>query len=135
MSYRGLGLETSASSMFRGAAQPRLDEIGPQRRIEPDAPILFGTIGGRQVALVRPRLRNESEDYTIPITMSRLRRALDIEADRAVTPYRPSLVDDVPLLPITYEGVSGTEISSTALAIVACAAFMAGAAFSFFATR
>jgi hypothetical protein len=63
--------------------------------------MVFATIGGRPVVLARPDQRHgspdEPVDLTVPITMSRLRRAVDIERDRAAYPYVPSLVDDVPL--------------------------------------
>lgn len=80
---------------------PRLDPIGPQRRLEQGAPIVAATIGGRPVFLARPdergRRPGDPIDYTVPLTVSRMRRARDIELERATGPYRPSLVDDVPL--------------------------------------
>lgn len=81
-------METTASSMFRGAAQPAFDQIDHARRIDFDAPLVFGTIGGRQVVLARPDQRrasaDEPVDVTVPLTMSRLQRAIDIEHSRAV---------------------------------------------------
>jgi len=83
-------------NMFAQRSYPVLDQIGPQRRLEPGSPVLLGTIGGRQVAFVRPDQRHsrpgELPDRTIPVTMSRLRRGRDIELDRATTPYRPSML-------------------------------------------
>ena len=95
MRYPGV-METTASSMFRGAAQPAFDQIDHARRIDFDAPMVFGTIGGRQVVLARPDQRraspDEPVDVTVPLTMSRLQRAIDIEHSRAVGPYKPSLL-------------------------------------------
>lgn len=70
--------------------------IGPQRRVDFDRPVVEATIGGRQVFLVRPDERrasaDEPYDLTVPITTSRMRRAIDIEYDRAAAPYVPSQI-------------------------------------------
>lgn len=85
--------------MFRGAAQPGFDQIAPDRRIDFDAPMVFATIGGRPVVLARPDQRHASPDepvdLMVPLTMSRLRRAIDIDRDRAPGPYKPSLLHGV----------------------------------------
>lgn len=87
-------METTASSMFRGAAAPALDPISTTRRIDFDAPMLLATIGGRPVVLARPDQRrasaHEPADLTVPLTMSRFRRAIDIERDMVAAPYVPS---------------------------------------------
>lgn len=58
--------------------------------------MVFGTIGGRSVVLARPDQRHASPDepvdVTVPLTMSRLQRAIDIEHSRAVGPYKPSML-------------------------------------------
>jgi hypothetical protein len=86
------------SSRF-DVANPVLDQLAPERRLERDAPLVAAYLGGRPVVLARPEERSEAypEDLTIPISLSRLRRAIDIERDRATGPFVPSLVEDVPL--------------------------------------
>ena len=95
-------METTASSMFRGASQPAFDQIDTARRIDFDAPMVFGTIGGRPVVLARPDQRHASPDepvdVTVPLTMSRFQRAIDIEHSRAVGPYKPSLLHGLGLM-------------------------------------
>lgn len=80
---------------------PRLDPIGPSRRLDPNAPLTAAWLGGRPVILARPdpsiRRPGVPADLTVPITVSRLRRAIDIERGRATGPYEPSLIDDWPL--------------------------------------
>lgn len=65
------------------AIVPRLDAIGPAQRLDPHAPIVYAYLGGRPVALVRPdprsRRRGGRARVTVPITMSRLEHAYDIE--------------------------------------------------------
>ncbi len=99
------------SSRF-DVANPMIDQIGPTRRLEPDAPLVAAYLGGRPVVLARPEQRGEAypEQQTIPISISRLRRAIDIEADRATGPYTPSMIDDFPLThtPMVYE-LAGAE--------------------------
>lgn len=88
----------SASHVIR----PRFDPIGPRRRLDYNQPApLLATLEGRTVFLARPdpRSRPPGEPYplTVPLTVSRMRRAYDIERGYAVGPYEPSLVTDVPL--------------------------------------
>ena len=84
-----------------------LDQIGPERRIDPDAPLVAAYLGGRPVVLARPFRPGPGEgtDFTVPITLSRLRRAIDIERGRDAGPYAPSMVEDFPLefMPIAVE--------------------------------
>lgn len=87
-------MQIPSKSMFSGGAQPAFDQIDPQRRLDFGAPMLVGTIGGRPVVLARPDQRtarpDEPFDVTVPLTRGRFRRAIDIERDRATTPYVPS---------------------------------------------
>lgn len=80
--------------MFHGAAQPALDPLSPTRRIDFDAPVVMATIGGRPVVLARPDQRrataDEPFDLTVPLTMSRMRRAVDIERGMDASQYVPS---------------------------------------------
>jgi hypothetical protein len=102
-------------------ANPRIDQIGPSRRLEPDAPLVAAYLGGRPVVLARPEQRDQAypDQETLPISVSRLRRAIDIEADRATGPFTPSLVDDFPLthLPMVYE-LSGDETCTPCIDVV-----------------
>lgn len=89
-----------APRAFRNIEQP--DQIDPNRRLEPGTPVVEAYLGGRHVFLARPEQRHgdfsaEGPSFTVPLTVSRMRRAYDIERDQATGPYRPSLVDDVPL--------------------------------------
>jgi hypothetical protein len=82
------------SSRF-DVANPMLEmTMGPDRRVDFDRPIVEATIGGRPVFLVHPDERtaspDEPRDFMVPITTSRMRRAIDIEYDRAAAPYVPS---------------------------------------------
>ena len=76
------------------AITPRFDALGPDERLDPNAPMLAATIGGRPVMLARPdpRMRGPglTRNYTIPLTMSRLQREYDLEAGRASATYEPS---------------------------------------------
>lgn len=87
-------METTASSMFRGAASPELDPISIERRLDFEAPMLMATIGGRPVVLARPGQRQappgEPFDVTVPVTMSRMQRAIDVERGRDAYQYVPS---------------------------------------------
>jgi hypothetical protein len=95
--------------------RPRLDAMGPQERIDPEAPLVAAWLEGRPVVLARPDPRTRRPgmpaDLTVPLTISRFRRALDIEAERATSPYEPSLVEQWPLthMPIAYEYGYGQE--------------------------
>jgi hypothetical protein len=95
------------SSFRYDVANPRIDQLGPSERLEPEAPLVAAYLGGRPVVLARPEQRGEAypDQRTVPISISRLRRAIDIEAERATGPYAPSLVDDFPLthVPMVYE--------------------------------
>ncbi len=88
---------------------PRLDPIGPERRIDPNAPLVAAYLHGRPVVLARPdpltRRPGDPVDLTVPITLSRLRRGLDIERGRTGMPYMASAIDDWPLthVPSVYE--------------------------------
>jgi len=79
---------------------PRLDQLGPNQRLQENTPLVAAYLGGRPVILARPDDRggpSDLSDRMIPLTISRMRRAIDIEGGRATGPYVPSLVDDVPL--------------------------------------
>lgn len=72
----------------------QIDRISDTRRLDPNAPVTYAFLGGRPVALVRPdpltRQPGMPADMTIPISMSRLRYARDIELDRATMPFEPT---------------------------------------------
>lgn len=75
-----------APRAFRNIEQP--DQIDPNRRLEPGAPVVEAYLGGRHVFLARPEQRHgdfvaEGPSFTVPLTVSRMRRAYDIERDRA----------------------------------------------------
>jgi len=93
-----------------GYFAPRLDPIGQQRRIDETAPLVAAYLGGRPVVLARPdprtRRPGEPADLTVPVTISRFRRALDIESGRATMRYEPSLIDDWPLTHMPIAGLS-----------------------------
>lgn len=93
---------------------PRLDAIGPQRRLDPNAPLVAAWLGNRPVVLARadPRVRPRRglpSDLTVPLTISRFRRALDIEAGRGTMRYEPSLVDDWPLTHMPYGQIPAAQ--------------------------
>lgn len=115
-------------------ANPRIDQIGPMRRLEPDAPLVAAYLGGRPVVLARPEQRGQAypDQETLPISVSRLRRAIDIEADRATGPFTPSLVDDFPLshMPMVYELAGDNEPTAGRLGRDVAATLGAGVAFA-----
>ena len=81
---------------------PRLDPIGGQRRLDPNQTPMLAYLGGRPVLLSHPdpatRRPGMPADLTVPLTVSRVRRELDLEAGRAVDrPFFSSAVDYVPL--------------------------------------
>lgn len=87
----------------REHATPRLDPGDRNRRIAPDAPLVAAYLGDRPIVLARPDPRynqpGEPARRTIPMTLSRLRRAIDIERGYAVEePFRPSLTETYPLV-------------------------------------
>lgn len=107
----------------KGVILPRLDPIGPERRIDPNAPLVPAFLAGRPVVLARPdpltRRPGEPVDLTVPITISRLRRGLDIERGRTGMDFMASAIDDWPLthVPMVYDysGVgSSSQTSHTA---------------------
>lgn len=117
---------------------PVLDAIDPDARLASDQPLVAAYLGGRPVVLAR---RDPSaiptgfpRDMMTPVTVSRLRRAIDIERGRASSTFDPSLVDDWPLthMPIGVGGVAGDDTKppmsfAEKLAIgVAVAVFIAG---------
>lgn len=111
--------------------EPKLDPIDPDRRLDPDAPLMHAWLGGRPVVLARVDPRTQPAhlpaQMTVPITVSRLRRAIDIERDRATGPYVPSLVDDWPLshMPIGSTDAAGTGRWVLAVGLVAAVACVA----------
>jgi hypothetical protein len=84
-----------------GYIRPRLDALGPNRRLDPHAPPVMAYLEGRPVFLVRPdpryRRARMGRPLTVPLTVSRMQRAYDLERGYDPGPYEPSLVDDVPL--------------------------------------
>jgi len=76
---------------------PRLDAVGPLERLAVDQPLVAAYLGGRPVVLAQtdPSVAGRTQ-RTIPVTISRLRHAIDIERGRDGS-YEPSLVDDWPL--------------------------------------
>lgn len=104
-----MNLQNRFAMFSQGVIHPRLDPIGPRRRIDPNAPLVAAYLGGRPVVLARPdprtRRPGEAPGLTVPLTISRFRRALDLEAGRAVGPFRPSPIDAWPLshVPLVYE--------------------------------
>ncbi len=93
------------------AIRPRLDPIGPQRRLDPypSRPIVGGYLEGRPVIFAQPDPRTRRpgmpSDLTVALTTGRFRRAIDIERGRATGPYEPTPIDYFP--PIGYEYLSG----------------------------
>jgi hypothetical protein len=86
--------------------------LPPDARIDPDAPLLAATIGGRPVVLARPKIPGPGgETVTIPVSISRLRRAIDQERGRDAAPYRESLIDDYPLAYAPMWPLSGVPTS------------------------
>lgn len=75
---------------------PDIDPIGPERRVDFDKPVQYAYLGGRLVALARPLQKGgarpgEPYNLTVPLSVSRMRRAVDIELDRSATgPFVPS---------------------------------------------
>lgn len=99
-----------------GVIRPRLDALGPQRRLDPNAPLVAAWLAGRPVVLARPDPRTRRPgvpaDLTIPLSISRLRRAIDIEGDRATGPFMRSEVDDWPLafMPMMYTALPTSSL-------------------------
>lgn len=78
--------------------RPRFDALRPDQRLEypgTERPMLEATLEGRRVFLARPDYQTSGKPYgyTIPITTSRLRRARDIELDKASSTYDPSAIE------------------------------------------
>lgn len=100
--------------------RPRFDALRPDQRLEypgTERPMLEATLEGRRVFLARPDPMTSGRPYgyTIPITTSRLRRARDIELDRASTSYDPSAIEgmgetEIPILWIRLLAVAGGAI-------------------------
>jgi len=67
------------------------DDLPPDRWLDEQAPIRFGTIDERAIALVRPERYDGGPRRTIPITMSRLRRDADLRRGLDPGPFVPSL--------------------------------------------
>lgn len=88
---------------------PRVDAIRGEQRLDPNAPIVPAYLGGQPVMLARldPATRPPGMpiDYTVPISVSRLRRAIDIERGYDTGPFEPSLVDDVSLMTTGLRGL------------------------------
>lgn len=88
---------------------PRVDAIRSEQRLDPYASIVPAYLGGQPVMLARldPATRPAGMpiDYTVPISVSRLRRAIDIERGYDTGPFEPSLVDDVSLMTSGLTGV------------------------------
>jgi len=107
---------------------PRFDAIGPNERLDPNAPLVAAYLGGRPVVLARrdPRIRRAPgvpSDLTVPVTMSRFRRALDIEAGRGTMRYEPSLIDDWPATHMPFGGTpcEGCATRNVTVAVAAAA--------------
>lgn len=104
------------------AITPRFDALGPEERLDPQAPVLEATIGGRQVYLARPDPRMRApgsrlpRNYTVPLTVSRMDREYDLEYGRASSTYEPSAL----------VGIGSVDGGKWA-AVVACAAIAFGA--------
>lgn len=88
------------------AIRPRLDALGPSRRLDPypSRPIVGAYLEGRPVILAQPDPRTRRPgmpaDLTVPLTTGRFRRAIDVERGRASATYTPTPIDYFP--PITY---------------------------------
>lgn len=93
--------DTSTHPMIFGPGhiiRPRFDALRPDQRLQPpgtEAPMLEATLEGRRVILAQPDYATSGKPYgyTIPITTSRLRRARDLELDRASRSYDPSAIE------------------------------------------
>lgn len=106
---------------------PRLDAIGPDERLDPDAPVVAAYLGGRPVILARPDPRvsrgpGVPSDLTVPVTVSRFRRALDIEAGRGTMRYEPSLIDDWPVTHLPFGETTGCSSCQVRNVLIAAAA-------------
>jgi hypothetical protein len=75
------------------------DQVPSDEPLDPDAPLTFASWQGRPVVLARrePEYTGGRARVTVPISISRLRRAIDIEGERNTLPYSPSMVDMTPL--------------------------------------
>jgi hypothetical protein len=108
-----------------GTIRPRFDAIDPDRRLDPHAPPVLAYLEGRPVFLARPDPRYQGprrgRPLTVPLTVSRMRRAYDLDRGLDPGPYEPSLVDDVPL--------AGTPPSKAALVQGGLAAIGLGVVF------
>lgn len=85
---------------------PRLDAVRATERLAPDEPLVAAYLGGRPVVLARTDPRRTGRQVTLPVTISRLRRAIDLERGRGDRQFEPSLVDDWPL---THMPIGATE--------------------------
>ena len=112
------GAVSTYAIMRRGShnIQPRLDAIDPNERLDPDAPLSEAYLAGRPIVLAQQRATTAQGPRTVPITISRLRRAIDIERGRASPTFEPSLVDDYPLSGLPEPG-TGFMIALAACAI------------------
>jgi hypothetical protein len=68
--------------------------LRPSDRLDFDSPLVAATIGGRPVILGSAKYRFDSsgEQVMVPMTESRFQHAIDIENQRFVEPWRPSLL-------------------------------------------
>lgn len=75
------------------------DEVPPDEPLDEYAPLEFASWEDRPVVIARrrPEYTGGRARVSVPISISRLRRAIDILGERNVLPYTPSMVDMTPL--------------------------------------
>lgn len=71
---------------------PRFDQLPQNAPIDLDAPLVAGTIRGQPIVLAQ-RQTPSGRTVTQPITLSRLRRAIDLERGYDPGPFVPSALD------------------------------------------
>lgn len=91
--------------------RPRFNPVGPDEPIRTDEPMVAAYLEGRPVLLGQPGYQRAGypADLTVPFTVSRIRRARDIETGRDAAPYEQSMVEDFPLsqAPFILAGIGG----------------------------
>lgn len=91
---------------------PRFDELPQNERLNPDSPLIAGTIRGQPIILAQrdPRYgQTGGRTITQPISISRLRRAIDIERGYDTGPFVPSAIDDFPIAYMPAWPLTGTD--------------------------
>lgn len=85
-----------------GYIRPRVDAIPPNQRLDHNAPPVMAYLEGRPVFLARPDPRYQSarmgRPLTVPLTVSRMQRAYDLERGYDPGPYIPSPLAGPPTL-------------------------------------